>query len=203
MKKRIICLILVLIMPLSCLTWVQAKAAKEDDYKDISELLDSCIEENIAVYEANTKTFIGGKNGDKKRYISHLTKLMTALIAYDHIKSGKIGYDIKLKTSEYANSMQGVQIWLDIGEEITVDELIKAITISNANDAAVVLAEGCCGSEDRFVELMNKRAKSLGMKNTSFADSTGIDEKNISTANDMAILAGELAKNNVFDEYFR
>ena len=80
---------------------------------------------------------------------------MTALIVYDTIEAGDIELSTKLKTSEHANSMQGVQIWLDVGEEITVDELVKAITISNANDAAVVLAEGCCISEESFVKRMN------------------------------------------------
>ena len=180
-----------------------ACAKETDDYKNIEQLLKSTDCKQTAVYEGVTGEFLGHRNGSKKIYISHLTKLMTALIVYDRIKEGKAALDERFKTSEYANSMQGVQIWLDVGEEISVRELIYAITVSNANDAAVVLAEGCCGDEKKFVSLMNSRAKKLGMKNTSFADCTGISEKNISTAKDICLLTAELAKEKVFEEFFK
>ena len=202
-RKAVSFMIVIVLVTVNIAGGMIKAGAEEEEYKNIDELLNNCSSECIAVYEANTGTLIGGKNENEKRYISHLTKLMTALIVNDHIASGELNIDEKLKTSEYANSMQGVQIWLDVGEEITVDELIKAITISNANDAAVVLAEGCCQSEEKFVKEMNKRAKKLGMNNTSFADCTGTSEKNISTARDISILIGELAKNNVFEEYFK
>ena len=201
MKKKIVCILTVLLI---ILTGQPAlKGAAEEEYKTIDDLLAVCDEEHIAVYEANTDTLIGGKKANDKVSVYHLTKLMTALVVYDCIEEGIISYNTKLTTSEYANSMQGVQIWLDVGEEITVDELIKAITISNANDAAVVLAEGCCGSEERFVKRMNSRAKSLGLSKTKFADCTGISDKNVSTARDIAVLAGELARKDVFSENYK
>lgn len=202
MVKIIICLILTLLIIITGMGKT-IKAYAKDEQESFKEQLEACETPCIAVYEANTATLIQGKNDDKKMYISHLTKLMTALIVYDHIEAGEISVRDTFKTSEYANSMQGVQIWLDAGEEITVDELIKAITISNANDAAVVLAEGCCTSEAKFVERMNERAKQLGMNDTHFADCTGISHKNVSTAKDIAVLAGELAKNDVFEEYYK
>ena len=202
MAKKLICLGITIIMLITGAGGSHSVSAKSE-CETLDELLESCNEECIAVYEANTGTLIGGKKENQNRYISHLTKLMTALVVYDCIESGSIGYSTVLTTSEHANSMQGVQIWLDVGEEITVDELIKAITISNANDAAVVLAEGCCGSEESFVKEMNSRAKSLGMTNTHFADCTGVSKNNVSTASDMALLAGELARNDVFGEYYK
>ncbi len=158
MAKKLICLGITIIMLITGAGGSHSVSGKSE-YETFDELLKSCNEECIAVYEANTGTIIGGKKENQKRYISHLAKLMTALVVYDCIESGSIGYSTVLTTSEHANSMQGVQIWLDVGEEITVDELIKAITISNANDAAVVLAEGCCGSEESFVKEMNSRAR--------------------------------------------
>ncbi|MBR6336630.1 MAG: D-alanyl-D-alanine carboxypeptidase, partial [Ruminococcus sp.] len=172
MIKKMICLVITALLVITGAGGNCGRVVAEDEYKSFDELLSACNEECIAVYEANTGTLLGGKKANDKRCISHLTKLMTALVVNDNIKSGKIGYDTKLCTSEYANSMQGVQIWLDVGEEIAVDELIKAITISNANDAAVVLAEGCCGSEEKFVSKMNEKAKTLRMTKTSFADCT-------------------------------
>ncbi|MBR1749805.1 MAG: D-alanyl-D-alanine carboxypeptidase [Ruminococcus sp.] len=201
MIKKIICLIMASVFIMTGA--LNCDAREQEDYKSISELLKSIDCEHIAVFEVNTGEVLGSRKGGKKVYISHLTKLMTALIVYDMINESRILEDTVLTTSEYANSQQGVQIWLDVGEEISVKELLYAITVSNANDAAVVLAEGCCGNEKKFVSLMNKRAKALGMKDTTFADCTGIDEKNISTAKDMCILIGELAKNNVFADYYK
>ena len=204
MFRKIVCFVVaVSMMTLGFFNDLKIVSAEDDEFKTIDDLISNCGCENIAVYEANTKTLLGGKGSDKKKYISHLTKLMTALLVYDNIENGNISYDTKLITSEHANSMTGIQIWLDVGEEITVDELIKAITISNANDAAVVLAEGCCGSEKSFVGKMNQRARELGMSSTHFDDCTGISHKNVSTAADMAVLTGELAKNSVFEEYYK
>lgn len=203
MIKKIVCIIVTVLMIVTGYGKDDTVSAKDDGYESINDLMKACKSESIAVYEANTGTLISGRKENKRRYISHLTKLMTALIVYDTIEAGDIELSTKLKTSEHANSMQGVQIWLDVGEEITVDELVKAITISNANDAAVVLAEGCCTSEESFVKRMNDRAAGLGMKDTVFADCTGISHENVSTAKDMALLAGELARNSVFEEHYK
>ena len=117
---------------------------------------------------------------------------------------GKFSLDDTLKTSSYANTMQGAQIWLMPGEEITVDELFKAVIIGNANDASVVLAEKVAGSEEKFVELMNQRAQELGLKNTVFTNCNGYDDddKQISTAYDLAMLCTKLAEYDFLRGYF-
>ena len=163
----------------------------------------SVTAEKAVLYEATTNTVIFDKNANDKAPISHLTKLMTILLTAERLKTDK---DFTLKreliTSAEANSKQGSQIWLDVGEKISVKELLKSVTIGNANDACVVLAEGISGNEKAFVKAMNERAKSLGMKNTTFVDCTGISESNISTAKDIAILSAELLKHNNLKGFF-
>ena len=155
------------------------------------------------LYEATTNTIIFNKNANEKAPISHLTKLMTILLTAEKLKTDKdFTLNRKLITSSEANSKQGSQIWLDVGEKISVKELLKSVTIGNANDACFVLAEGISGNEKTFVKAMNERAKSLGMKNTTFVDCTGISESNISTAKDIAILSAELLKHNNLKGFF-
>ena len=154
--------------------------------------------------EAAGGVIIESVNEDVPVPVGTMAKLMTVLLAAEHIEAGKLSLDSRLKTSEYANSMQGAQIWLMPGEEITVDELLKSVIIGNANDAAVVLAEKIAGSEEKFAELMNVRAKELGMENTNFTNCNGYygDDKQISTAYDMAKLCAELSKYDFLRGYF-
>lgn len=163
----------------------------------------SVTAETAILYEASSKTIIFNKKADEKMPVSYLTKLMTILLTAEKLATDKdFTLDRKLITSADANSKQGSQIWLDVGEKISVKELLKSVTIGNANDACVVLADGISGSEAAFVKLMNKRAKSLGMKDTSFVDSTGISDSNISTAKDIALLSAELLKHTNLKEFF-
>lgn len=154
--------------------------------------------------ETTGGVIIESANEDVPVPVGTMAKLMTVLLAAETVKSGKLSLDSKLKTSEYANSMQGAQIWLMPGETITVDELFKAVIIGNANDAAAVLAENIAGSEEKFVEIMNIRAKELGMENTSFTNCNGYysDDKQISTAYEIAKLCAELSKYDFLREYF-
>ena len=163
----------------------------------------SVTAQTAILYEASSKTIIYNKKADEKMPVSYLTKLMTILLTAEKLATDKdFTLDRKLITSADANSKQGSQIWLDVGEKISIRELLKSVTIGNANDACVVLAEGISGSENAFVKVMNKRAKSLGMKDTSFVDSTGISESNISTAKDIALLSAELLKHTNLKEFF-
>ncbi len=159
--------------------------------------------ENAVLFEAVTGTIIYNKSADERAPVSYLTKLMTILLTVEKLETDKsFTLDKKLITSSEANSKQGSQIWLNIGEEITVQELLKSITIGNANDACTVLAEGISGSEEAFVSEMNNRAKKLGMNDTSFVDCTGISDSNISTAKDIAVLSSELLKHESLKAYF-
>ncbi len=157
-------------------------------------LLEGISSECAVAIETNTKTILAQQNGNEQRSISHLAKLMTLFLTAEQIQAGKLSLDDQVTVSAHANSMNGSQIWLNVGEKITVEELIKSITIGNANDACVALAEKVGTSEEAFVSMMNKRAAELGMKNTIFVDSTGIDKNTVSTANDLAILSAEILK---------
>lgn len=154
--------------------------------------------------EAENKTIISSSNENMPVSVGVMSKLMTIYLVGEAIENKQISIDDTLKASTYANSIKGATIWLMPGEEITVDELIKAVIIGNANDAAVVLAEKISGTEEKFAEKMNETAKSLGMKNTSFTNCNGFydDEKQISTAYDLAILCSELAEFDFLRDYF-
>ena len=154
--------------------------------------------------EASGGTVIDGQNEDTPVPVGTMAKLMTVLLAAEKVESGELYIDSKLKTSAYANSMQGAQVWLMPGEEITVDELFKAVIIGNANDAAAVLAEEISGSAEKFTALMNVRAAELGMENTVFTNFNGYydDSEQISTAKDIALLCAKLSEYDFLREYF-
>lgn len=151
------------------------------------------------VYEAVTGTVISSENEHEVYPAGHFAKLMTLLIVQEDIESGKLSNDTSVTVSEYANSMQDPQIWLDKGEKISVEELVKAIIIGNANDACAALAETCEKTETAFVERMNAKAEALGMEDTVYADCTGVSEETITSAYDTAVLCAELSKH---DELF-
>lgn len=157
-----------------------------------------------ALAEISTGTLIDGANRDKPVPIGTLNKLMTVLITAEAIDRGELSLDTTVKTSAAANAMQGAQIWLMPGEEMTIEELLKGVIIGNANDASVALAEAVAGNEDKFVALMNSRAAELKMVNTSFTNCCGYydDDKQVSTASELAMLAAELYKYNFLRRYF-
>lgn len=187
--KRILCFFLAIIT----ITAVTSVSAEEKEYTLCK-----------AMTEASGGVIISEQNAKTPVPVGTMAKLMTVLLAAEHIEAGMLSLDSRLKTSEYANSMQGAQIWLMPGEEITVDELLKAVIIGNANDASVVLAEKIAVSEEKFAELMNVRAKELGMENTCFTNCNGYydDDKQVSTAHDMARLCAELSKYDFLRGYF-
>ncbi|MBE7023418.1 MAG: D-alanyl-D-alanine carboxypeptidase [Clostridia bacterium] len=142
-------------------------------------------------------------NADERLHIASVTKTMTVLLAMEAIDSGKITLTDTVTTSEYAASMGGSQVFLEVGEQMTVEDMLKAIIISSGNDAAVAMAEHIAGAESAFVELMNKRAKALGCKNTHFVNCNGLDEtaEHYSSARDIAIISCELLKHPKFTDY--
>ncbi|MDE6150337.1 MAG: D-alanyl-D-alanine carboxypeptidase [Ruminococcus sp.] len=199
------CSIITLIRPISVsadgTVHTRAQTAQATIISDNSVMNEVTAESAILV-EISTGTVIAEKNSDEKVSASHLAKLMTILLAEEKINQGKLNFQDKATVSVNANSKGAPQIWLDVGETITVDELLKSITIGNANDGCTALAEKISGTEQEFVELMNKKAKSLGMNNTYFADCTGISEKTVSTAYDLALLSAEILKFDELTPYF-
>ncbi|SDA20868.1 D-alanyl-D-alanine carboxypeptidase (penicillin-binding protein 5/6) [Ruminococcus sp. YE71] len=154
------------------------------------------------VVEMQTMTVLYEKSADEQRPMGHMAKLMTVLAAAECLENGSISLDDVAITSANANSEQGTQIWLEVGDKITVEELLKSIIIGNANDACVCLAEHISGSEEKHIELLNSMASRLGMTSTHFADCTGMDENTTSTARDIAALCSNLVKYKNLTDYF-
>lgn len=154
---------------------------------------DSITSKAAILMEAETGTIIYEKNADEPLVPASITKIMTLLLIFESLKSGKISLDDVITTSEYAASMGGSQVFLEEGETQTVDTMIKCIAVASANDACVAMAEAISGSEEAFVSLMNEKAKSLGMNNTNFVNCNGLDiENHYSSAKDVAIMSREL-----------
>ena len=145
----------------------------------------------------DTGTVLGQSNANETYPIASVTKVMTMLLCMEALQAGKISMNDVVTVSEYAASMGGSQIYLEPGEQMTVEELLKSVAVGSANDASVALAEYIMGSETTFVDAMNERAKALGMNNTHFANCNGLDEDNhYSSAFDVAIMSRELLKHN-------
>ncbi|NLZ46359.1 MAG: D-alanyl-D-alanine carboxypeptidase [Clostridiales bacterium] len=173
-----------------------------DAVEATAETLQSeCTAKSVIMMEAKTGTTIFEIEGEKSVPMSHLAKLMTMLIVAEEVDAQRLKLDEKLTVSANANSQGGTQIWLNVGETISVLELLKAITIGNANDACMVLAEKIGGSEQEFISMMNQKAVELGMERTHFEDVTGMSDGTISTARDIGILAVEITKYEFINEY--
>ena len=143
--------------------------------------------------EASSAKVLFEKDADTKRPPASVTKVMTILLIYDALSEGKIHKEDVVTVSEYAASMGGSQVFLEAGEEQTVDTLLKCIIVSSANDACVAMAELIAGTEEAFVQQMNERAKGLGMKNTVFKNCNGLDaDGHVTTARDIALMSREL-----------
>lgn len=143
--------------------------------------------------DEDSGTVLYEKNADARRPIASITKVMTLLLTFEALEAGKISLDDFVPVSEHAYHMGGSQIWLEPGEEMTLNDMLKAICISSANDAAVAVAEYIGGSEPAFAEMMNARAAELGMTNTHFVNACGLDEpEHLSTARDVAAMSREM-----------
>ena len=161
--------------------------------------------------DATTGEIIFEKNKDEKLAVASMTKMVAQIIILESIESGKIKWNDIVTASANASGMGGSQIYLTTGEEMTVEDMMKGISMASANDATVAMAEFIAGSEVEFVEMMNKKVKDLGLKNTFFKNCTGLDEEgHYSSAYDMAIIAKELLKHekilefsSVYEDYLR
>jgi D-alanyl-D-alanine carboxypeptidase (penicillin-binding protein 5/6) len=144
--------------------------------------------------EASTGQVIYEKGADEKRSPASVTKVMTLILIFDALQSGKIRLTDEVVTSARAKSMGGSQVFLEEGEKQTVETLIKCIVIASGNDASVAMAEYIAGTEEEFVEMMNQRAAGLGMTNTHFVDCCGLTEApdHLTTARDIALMSREL-----------
>jgi len=145
--------------------------------------------------DAATGRVLYSKNCNEALPPASVTKIMTLLLIMEEIDSGRLSLSDTLSVSEYAASMGGSQVFLEAGEEMKVEDLLKSVIIASANDAAVTFAEAISGSEEAFVKKMNERAAALGMKNTSFENVTGLDDDTVNhttSAYDIALMSREL-----------
>ncbi|SDO07867.1 D-alanyl-D-alanine carboxypeptidase (penicillin-binding protein 5/6) [Paenibacillus sp. yr247] len=158
--------------------------------------------QSAILMDADTGTIIAEKNKDAKLPPASITKIMTMLLIMEAIDKGNIKMDEKVRVSEYAASMGGSQIFLEPGEEMTVEEMLKGIAMASGNDASVAMAEKIAGSEENFVQMMNERAQQLGMKNTHFSNCNGLPVANhYTSANDIAVMSRELLKHEEITKF--
>lgn len=152
--------------------------------------------------ESSSGKVLFEKNPHEQRPCASITKVMTMLLVCEAIDNGKLSLDDTITASAHAASMGGSDIWLEEGETMSANDMIKATVVASANDAAVALAEHLCGSEEVFVQKMNEKANLLGMKDTVFKNCNGLDEDgHITSAYDVAVMSRELMKHEMIFDY--
>ncbi|MBQ3264372.1 MAG: D-alanyl-D-alanine carboxypeptidase [Ruminococcus sp.] len=175
-----------------CVPTLTAGALSEDDISAPSAIL----------MDANSGKILFEKNAHEQRACASITKVMTLTLVMEAVDNGKIHMDDVVTASAHAASMGGSDIWLEEGEQMTVDDMIKATAVASANDAAVALAEFVSGSEDDFVAAMNEKAVALGMEDTTFKNCNGLDEEgHITSAYDVALMSRELMRHEKIFDY--
>ena len=153
--------------------------------------------QSVALMEKETGTLIYAENEHERLEPASVTKVMTLLLVMEAIDDGRLHYEDMLSASDHAASMGGSQVYLKAGEQMSVEDLLKAVCMASGNDAAVCLAEAVAGSEESFVERMNQRAKDLGMADTTFRNCTGLPaEGHLTSAYDIALMSRELILNH-------
>lgn len=164
---------------------------------DVNEEIKSVI-----LIEPTTGTVLFERNPDERLSPASVTKVMTALLVMEAIEDGKLGFDDTITVSANASAMGGSQIFLEIGEKISVNELLKGMMVASGNDAAVAFAETLGGTTESFVDMMNAKAEELGLLNTHFMNCHGLDEEeHYTSARDIAIMSAELLKHEKILEF--
>jgi len=191
--KRILVCVLAVVLTVPAVASLKGSALALEEIKAVSAVL----------MEANSRQVLFEKNANEQRSAASITKVMTLLLVMEEIDSGRISLEDRVVASEHAARMGGSQIWLEPGEEMTVEELLKATVIASANDAATALAEYVSGgSEESFVRMMNERAARLGMKDTHFINANGLDGAGqYTSAHDVALMSAELMKHEKIKDY--
>jgi len=187
--KKIICFLLTL-----CVCFINASALPA---------MGPLYAKSAALYAATGQELFS-YNADAQLQPASVTKIMTMLLAMEALDRGEVTLDTMITGSEYACSMGGTQIWLEPGEQLTLNEMLKAIAVGSANDCAVAVAEHLAGTESAFVERMNARATELGCTATQFINANGLDgigQKTLTTAHDLALISCELLKHPKILEY--
>ncbi len=212
---RVLSLCVVFSMAFNLTVWasVSTEYMSEDLTSDASGVLSVAAEQDAGeglelqgksavLMERDTGKILYSVNPDEKCAPASITKIMSLLLIMEAIDNGKLTLDTKITASEHACSMGGSQIWLEPNETMTVNDLLKATVIASANDATVALAEAVSGSEESFVNAMNKKARELNMNDTKFVNCSGLDaDGHYSTAKDIAIMSCALLKHDLIKDY--
>lgn len=198
-KKILIFLLIISLLPITNLQAIE---------NDITPNASGAI-----LIDADSKQILYDKNADKKLFPASTTKIMTMIIMFEAINNKKISFDDQVTTSKYAASMGGSQVYLEEGENMSLEDMFKSIAIASANDASVAVSEYIAGSTNKFVEMMNQKAKELNLKNTHFENVTGLHDNNHYTCPyDLAMMASYLIKiggnkllsvTSLYDSYIR
>ena len=191
MKKKIVLAVLCLLLAVTAVLRSYADAVPGVQAAGVQDFDVPCAA--AVLIDEDSGTVLYEKNADERRPVASITKVMTLLLTFEALQAGKIALGDIVPVSEHAYHMGGSQIWLEPGEQLTLQEMLKAICISSANDAAVAVAEFVAGSEPAFVDAMNARAAALGMTATHFANACGLDEEgHLSSARDVAVMSREM-----------
>lgn len=198
MKKFILSFSLILMI--SAMPLISISAEEESSDKENIKLAANA--KSAILIERDTGEILFDKNADEVLPPASMTKVMTLLLIMEALENKVIKKDEMVRVSENAAGMGGSQIFLEAGEEMSVNDLLKGVAIASGNDASVALAERIAGSEEAFVDKMNEKVKELGLKNTKFQNTSGLPaDDHYSTAYDMAIIAKELLKYESITEY--
>ena len=204
-KIMSLCLAVVLSMTALCLFSASAETTlpiSENAPTEFPDLGLNC--KSAVLMEASTGKILYAQNPEEAMPPASVTKIMTLLLVMEAMEAGKLSMDDMITASAHAASMGGSQIFLKEGEQMSARDMIKSVVISSANDAAVALAEHVAGSEAAFVEAMNQRATELGMKNTRFENTNGLDDtaqNHVTSAKDIAIMSRALIAHEEILEY--
>ena len=191
MKKKIVLAVLCLLLAVTAVLRSYADAVPGVQAAGVQDFDVPCAA--AVLIDEDYGTVLYEKNADERRPVASITKVMTLLLTFEALQAGKIALGDIVPVSEHAYHMGGSQIWLEPVEQLTLQEMLKAICISSANDAAVAVAEFVAGSEPAFVDAMNARAAALGMTATHFANACGLDEEgHLSSARDVAVMSREM-----------
>ncbi len=167
----------------------------------VGEAMELNVKSAILI-EVQSGTVLYESNADERLAPASITKIMSLLLIMEAIDNGSLTLDTVITASEHACSMGGSQIWLEPNEQMTVDELLRAVVIASANDATVALGEAIAGSEEGFVVMMNERARELGLSETTFVNATGLDaDGHLTSAHDIAVMSAELVRHELIKNY--
>lgn len=168
----------------------------------VAEYISDGDAKSLLLMEYSTGTVLFAENEKEHLPIASVTKVISTLLVMEAIDSGRISLSDMVTVSEYASSMGGSQVFLEAGEQMSVEDLLKSLVVVSANDATVALGEYICGSEASFVSAMNQRAKELGCENTNFVNTNGLPAENhYSCALDVALITRELMKHELIFKY--